>query len=102
MQNRINKLACTFENNVQEENFLIHRWKQISKSIKNNIWFNIFSGFIILIVSFFYDELSLRLGFILWLIQVLPSLMFLLKDDTFRRKHIHKTMPINIIWTLIL
>ena len=44
MQNRINKLACVFVNDVQEENFLLHRWKQISKSIKNNIWFNIFSG----------------------------------------------------------
>ena len=102
MQNRINKLACVFENDVQEENFLMHRWKQISKSIKNNIWFNIFTGFMLLIVSFFYDELSVRLGFILWLIQVLPSLIFLFKDDTFRRKHIHKTMPTNVIYTLIL
>ncbi len=102
MQNRINKLACIFENEVQEENFLKHRWKQISKSIKNNIWFNIFSGFIILFASFFYNELSIRLGCILWLIQVLPSLLLLSKDDTFRRKHIHKTMPINVVWTLIL
>ena len=102
MEERINNISCTFENPVQETQFLDYRWSQISKTIMTNHWFNMFSGMSILALSLAIDGLSIKLGVLLFFLQIISTTLFLFKDDIFRKNHSHKvSMPLNVLWVFI-